>query len=69
MIDLLFILFNTYCGIYSILKESKYAAMLLSINNETECVALLLLSLRRMIYAQSFRYFRIFGKLSLKKHH
>ena len=69
MIDLFFILFNTYCGIYSILKESKYAAMLLSINNETECVGLLLLSLRRMIYAQFFRYFRIFGKLSLKKYH
>ena len=35
------ILFNTSCGIYSILKESKYTAVFLSINNKTQCVPLL----------------------------
>ena len=33
--DLSLKLLNTSCEIYSILKESKYAAVFLSINNET----------------------------------
>ena len=41
VIDLPSILFNSSWGIYSIPKESKYTAKLLSINNETQCVPLL----------------------------
>ena len=57
------ILFNISCGIYSIPKESKYAAVFLSINNETQWVSLLYLPSRFMIYAPSF----ILGKLPLEK--
>ena len=48
------ILFNTSIGIYSIPKESKYAAVFLSINNETQCVPLLSLSSTFMTYGPSF---------------
>ena len=63
VIDLSLILFNTSWGIYSIPKESKYAAVFLSINNETQCVPLLCLSSRFMTYAPSFNL----GKSSLEK--
>ena len=46
VIDLSLILFNTSCRIYSIPKESKCTAVFLPINNETQCVPLLLLSSR-----------------------
>ena len=36
VIDLSLIFLNTSCGIYSILKESKYAAEFLFVNNETQ---------------------------------
>ena len=62
VIDLSLILFNTSRKIYSIPKESKYTAKFLSINNETQCVPLLFLSLRFMTYAPSF----ILGKLFLE---
>ena len=39
VIDL--ILLNTFCGVYSVLKESKYTVIFLSINNETQCMHLL----------------------------
>ena len=54
VIDLSLILFNTSWGIYSIPKESKYAAVFLSINNESRCFFLLYLSLRFMTYTLSF---------------
>ena len=57
------ILFNNSRGIYSIPKESKYTVTFLSINNETQCVLLLFLSLRFMTHASSF----ILGKLFLEK--
>ena len=63
MIDLFLILFNTSQGIYSILKESKYTAKLLSIYNETQCDFLLFLSSKFITYAPSF----ILGKLFLEK--
>ena len=56
-------MFNTSCGIYSIPKQSKYAVVSLSINNETQCVPLLILSSRFMAYAESF----ILDKLFLEK--
>ena len=49
--------------IYSILKESKYAAVFMSINNGTRCVSLLFLSWRFFTYALS----SILGKLSFEK--
>ena len=58
VIDLYLVLFNTSRGIYSIPEESKYAT-----NNETQCVPLLFLSSRFIIYASSF----ILGKLFLGK--
>ena len=61
MIDLSLILCNTCGGTYSIPKESKYTV--LSINNEAQCVHLLLLSSRFVTYAPSF----ILGKLFLEK--
>ena len=48
VIHLSLILFNTSRGIYYIPKELKYTAIFLSINNETQCVSLLLLSSRLM---------------------
>ena len=57
------ILFDTFGVIHSIIKESKYTAVFLSINNETQCVPLLCLSSIYMTYAPSF----ILGKLSLEK--
>ena len=54
VIDLSLILFNTSWGTYSISKGSKYTALFLSINNETECLPLLFLSLRFLTYALSF---------------
>ena len=50
VINLSLILFNISFGIYSIPKESKYAAVFLLINNETQCVPLLCLSLRFVTY-------------------
>ena len=61
VIDLSLILCNTCGGTYSIPKESKYTV--LSINNEAQCVHLLLLSSRFVTYAPSF----ILGKLFLEK--
>ena len=55
--------FNTSWGIYSVPKQSKYTATFLSINNETQCVSLLCLSSRFMIFAPTFTL----GKLSLEK--
>ena len=63
MIDLSLILFNTCGGTYSIPKESKYTVAILSINNEVQCVQLLLLSSRLVTYAPSF----VLGKLFLEK--
>ena len=54
-------LLNTTCGIYSVSRESKYTAVSLSINNETQCVLLLCLASKFMKYAPSF----ILGELSL----
>ena len=53
------------CEMYSIPKESKYTAVFLSINNETQCIPLLCLSSMLMTYTLSF----VLGKLSLKKTH
>ena len=55
--------YNTSWGIYSVAKISKYTAAFPSINNETQCVSLLCLSSRFMIFAPSFTL----GKLSLEK--
>ena len=63
VIDLSLILFNTCRGTYSIPKESKYTVAILSINNEVQCVQLLLLSSRLVTYAPSF----VLGKLFLEK--
>ena len=63
VIDLSLILCNTCGGTYSIPKESKYTVAILSINNEAQCVHLLLLSSRFVTYAPSF----ILGKLFLEK--
>ena len=63
VLDLSLILSNTFCGIYSITKESKYTAVFLSINSETQCVTLGCLSSRFIIYTPCF----ILGKLSLEK--
>ena len=63
VIHLSLILFNTSWGIYSILKEPKYAAVFLSIDNETQYVHLLFLSSRFVTYASSF----VLYKLSLEK--
>ena len=41
MVDLSLILLNTSWGIYSVLKESKYTVVFVSINNKTQCVPLL----------------------------
>ena len=43
------------------LKESKYTAVFLSINNETQCAPLLFLSPRFVTYSAPF----ILGKFSL----
>ena len=48
---------------YSIPKESKYTAMFLSVNNETQCAPLLCLSSRFMTCTPSF----VLGKLSLEE--
>ena len=63
VIYLSLILFNISCGIYSIPKESKYTAVFQLMNKETQCVPLLFLSSRFLIYAPSF----IVGKLFLEK--
>ena len=62
LIDFSLILPNTCFGIYYILRESKYTAVFLLINNESQCVPLFCLSSRFMTEAQSF----ILGKLSLE---
>ena len=49
--------------VYSILKESKYTSVFLSINNETEHVSLRFLSWRFFTFAPSL----ILGKLFLEK--
>ena len=54
VIDLSLILFNISWGIYLISKESKYTAVLLLMNNETQCVNLLFLSSKFMTYDPSF---------------
>ena len=61
--DLSLILFNVSWGIYSVPKESKYTGAFLSVNDETQCVPSLFLSLRFMTYAASF----ILDKLFLEK--
>ena len=61
--NLSFILLNTPWEIYSIPKESKYTAVCLSINNDTQCAPLVCLLLRSITYAPSF----ILGKLSFEK--
>ena len=38
VINLSLIFFNTSWGIYSIPKESKYTAVLLSLNDKTQCI-------------------------------
>ena len=62
VIDLFLVLFSISCGIYSIPKESKYTAIIMSINSETQCATLLFLSSRFMTWGPSF----ILGKLSLE---
>ena len=49
--DLSLILFNASCRIYLFPKESKYPTVLLSINNDTQCVPLLSFWSRFMTYA------------------
>ena len=61
--NLSLILFNTSCGMYSILKKLKYTAVFLSINNETQCVPLLCLSSEFIAYLLPFNL----GILSLEK--
>ena len=63
VIHLSLILVNTYCGIHSIPKKSKYTAVFPSINNETQRVFYYFLSSRFPPYAPCF----ILGRLSLKK--
>ena len=63
VIDLSFTLFDTSWGVYSISKESKYTAVFLSINNESQCVPLLFLLSKFMTYAPSF----VQGKFFLEK--
>ena len=64
VINLSLVLFNTSSELYSILKEwSKYTAVFLSINNETQCIPLLFSSVKFMTYAPSF----ILSKLSFEK--
>ena len=63
MADLFLILFNTFCGIFLIPKESKQTAIFLLINNETHCVSLIYLSLIFMTNAPSL----ILGKVSLEE--
>ena len=58
------ILFNTCYGIYSVPKESKYTAVFLSINNETQYVSLLFCH-RDLWHAPSL----ILDKLLLEKCH
>ena len=53
---------NTSSRIYSVLKESKYTVVFLSVNNETQCVPLLFSPSRFMTYAPTF----ILGKLFLE---
>ena len=60
MIDLSLILHNASDGICSISKESRHAAVLLSIKNETQCVPLLCLSRRFITYAPSFILSKLF---------
>ena len=63
LMELSLVLLKTSWGTHSIPKKSKYTAVFLSINNETQCVPLLCLSSRFMANAPSF----ILGKLSLEK--
>ena len=63
VMNLSLILFNTSCGMYSILKRLKYTTVFLSINNETQCVPLLCLSSEFMTYLLPFNL----GILSLEK--
>ena len=62
VMDLSSTLFNTSCGKYSILKESKYAVVFLPIDNETRCVSFNLFTSRLITYNPS----PILDKLSLK---
>ena len=57
------ILLSTYCGIYSIPKESNYSAMFMVVNNKSQSVSLLCLSSIFMTCGTSC----ILRKLSLKK--
>ena len=54
---------NTSYGIYSMLKDSKYTAVLLLINNETQCFSLLYFSPTFMACAPH----SMLGKLCLEK--
>ena len=66
VIDLSLVLLNTSSVIYSILKESKYTADFLSINNETQCIPLLCLSSRLTTYTPSFTLVKLcFDKAQL----
>ena len=55
--------FKLSWGIYLTLKESKYTAVFLLINDKTQCVPLIFLSSKFMTYAPSF----ILSKLFLEK--
>ena len=61
--DFSLILLNTSCRVYLIPKNSKYTTVLLSIDNETQCVPLLCMLSRFMAFAPSF----ILGNVSLEK--
>ena len=63
MMDLSLILFNNPCGISSMPKESQYAVVFLSRNNETKCIPLLCLSSRFVTYAPFF----ILAKLCIEQ--
>ena len=51
---------NNSCGIYSIPKESKYTAVYLSVNNETQCVPSFLLLLIFLTCTPSFIHDKLF---------
>ena len=58
VVDISLILLNTFSGMYSILKESKYAAVFWPIN-QTYCISLLYLSSRFMTCAPFFVLFKL----------
>ena len=62
-VHLSLILFNSFCGIYSILKVSKHTAICLTIDNEVHYVTLLCLSSAFITYTPSF----ILGQFTFEK--